>query len=57
MGQSRIEMPSMRVSRIERGRIRANVRSEQERRELAETLGKAPGKPLSEIIIEEHGGR
>ena len=27
--------------------------SEDERRELAESLGKAPGKPLSEIIIEE----
>lgn len=31
--------------------------SEQERRELAETLGQAPGKPLSKIIIEERGGR
>ena len=29
--------------------------SETERRELAKTLGKAPGKPLSEIIIEERG--
>jgi predicted DNA-binding antitoxin AbrB/MazE fold protein len=29
--------------------------SDIERRELAETLGKAPGKPLSEIIIEEGG--
>jgi predicted DNA-binding antitoxin AbrB/MazE fold protein len=29
--------------------------SEEERRELAEILGKAPGKPLSEIIIEERG--
>ena len=29
--------------------------SEEERRELAETAGKAPGKPLSEIIIEERG--
>ena len=27
--------------------------SEEERRELAEILGQAPGKPLSEIIIEE----
>jgi predicted DNA-binding antitoxin AbrB/MazE fold protein len=27
--------------------------SEEERRELAEALGQAPGKPLSEIIIEE----
>ena len=31
--------------------------SEEERRELAEILGKAPGKPLSEIIIEERGDR
>jgi predicted DNA-binding antitoxin AbrB/MazE fold protein len=29
--------------------------SEEERRELAEILGQAPGKPLSEIIIEERG--
>jgi len=29
--------------------------SEQERRELAEELGQAPGKPLSEIIIEDRG--
>ena len=29
--------------------------SEEERRELAEALGQAPGKPLSEIIIEERG--
>jgi PHD/YefM family antitoxin component YafN of YafNO toxin-antitoxin module len=29
--------------------------SAQERRELAEILGRAPGKPLSEIIIEERG--
>ena len=29
--------------------------SEQERRELADLLGSAPGKPLSEIIIEERG--
>jgi len=28
---------------------------EEERRELAEILGRAPGKPLSEIIIEERG--
>ncbi len=31
--------------------------SEEERRELAETLGKAPGKPLSEIVIEDRGER
>ena len=29
--------------------------SEIERRELGEALGKAPGTPLSEIIIEERG--
>ena len=29
--------------------------SEEERRELACILGQAPGKPLSEIIIEERG--
>jgi hypothetical protein len=27
--------------------------SEEERRELADRLGRAPGKPLSEIIIED----
>jgi len=29
--------------------------TEQARRELAEELGRAPGKPLSEIIIEDRG--
>ena len=29
--------------------------SEEERRRLADIIGKAPGKPLSEIIIEEWG--
>ena len=29
--------------------------SEEERRELAEILGKALGKPLSEIVIEDRG--
>jgi predicted DNA-binding antitoxin AbrB/MazE fold protein len=29
--------------------------SEQARRELADRLGRAPGKPLSEIIIEDRG--
>jgi predicted DNA-binding antitoxin AbrB/MazE fold protein len=28
---------------------------ETERRELADTIGRAPGKPLSEIIIEDRG--
>jgi hypothetical protein len=31
--------------------------SEQERLEVAERLGRVPGKPLSEIIIEERGER
>jgi predicted DNA-binding antitoxin AbrB/MazE fold protein len=29
--------------------------TDQERRELAEELGRAPGKPLSEIILEDRG--
>ncbi len=29
--------------------------SEEERRRLADIMGSAPGKPLSEIIIEERG--
>ena len=29
--------------------------SEEERHRLADMMGKAPGKPLSEIIIEERG--
>jgi len=29
--------------------------SDEERRALAERLGRAPGKPLSEIIIEDRG--
>jgi predicted DNA-binding antitoxin AbrB/MazE fold protein len=29
--------------------------SEAERREIAEMMGRAPGKPLSEIILEERG--
>jgi predicted DNA-binding antitoxin AbrB/MazE fold protein len=29
--------------------------SKEERRELADALGQIPGKPLSEIIIEERG--
>ena len=32
-----------------------NPVSPEERRELAEILGQAPGKPLSEIVIEERG--
>jgi len=37
------------------GHSDVNPMPEEERRELAETLGKAPGKPLSEMIIEERG--
>ena len=29
--------------------------SDEERRQLAEELGRMPGKPVSEIIIEERG--
>jgi len=31
--------------------------TEEERRALAERLGRVPGKPLSEIIIEDRGTR
>ena len=37
------------------GRSDVEPISEQERRELADRLGRAPGKPLSEIIIEDRG--
>jgi hypothetical protein len=30
---------------------------DEERRQLAEKMGQAPGKPLSEIILEERGKR
>ncbi len=39
------------------GRSHVEPISEQERRELADRLGNAPGKPLSEIIIEDRGER
>jgi len=29
--------------------------SDEERRALAEQIGRAPGKPISEIVIEERG--
>jgi predicted DNA-binding antitoxin AbrB/MazE fold protein len=32
-----------------------NPLSEQERQQLADEIGRIPGKPLSEIIIEERG--
>jgi predicted DNA-binding antitoxin AbrB/MazE fold protein len=37
------------------GRSEVDPVSEEERRELARVLGQAPGKPLSEVIIEERG--
>jgi predicted DNA-binding antitoxin AbrB/MazE fold protein len=37
------------------GRSDVEPISEEERRELADRLGRAPGKPLSEIIIEDRG--
>jgi predicted DNA-binding antitoxin AbrB/MazE fold protein len=37
------------------GRSKVPPIPEQERLELANRLGRAPGKPLSEIIIEERG--
>lgn len=39
------------------GRTDVEPISEQERHELADRLGHAPGKPLSEIIIEDRGDR
>lgn len=39
------------------GRSNVEPISEQERRELADRLGRVPGKPLSEIIIEDRGDR
>ena len=39
------------------GRSDVEPMSEQERRALAEELGRTPGKPLSEIIIEDRGER
>ncbi len=37
------------------GRSDVEPMSEQERRELADRMGRAPGKPLSEIIIKDRG--
>ena len=39
------------------GRSDVEPVTEQERRELADRLGQVPGKPLSEIIIEDRGER
>ena len=39
------------------GRSDVEPISEEERHELADRLGRAPGKPLSEMIIEDRGER
>ena len=39
------------------GRSNMEPISDHERRELADRLGRASGKPLSEIIIEDRGER
>ena len=41
--------------RPKRGTPSPDPVSEEERRRLADIMGKAPGKPLSEIVIEERG--
>ena len=41
--------------RPQRGAPPPDPVSEEERRRLADIMGQAPGKPLSEIIIEERG--
>ena len=41
--------------RPKRGTLPPDPVSEQERRRLADLMGSAPGKPLSEIITEERG--
>jgi hypothetical protein len=41
--------------RPKRGILPPDPVSEQERHRLADLMGSAPGKPLSEIIIEERG--
>ncbi len=40
-----------------RGNSDVEPLSEQEQRELADRLGRAPGKSLSQIIIEDRGER
>ena len=40
-----------------RGPVPPDPVSAQERQELAEILGRAAGKPLSQIVIEERGPR
>jgi predicted DNA-binding antitoxin AbrB/MazE fold protein len=45
------------MRRPQRGTPPPDPVSEEERRALAERLAQAPGKPLSEIIIEDRGER
>ncbi|HLF25285.1 MAG TPA: antitoxin family protein [Anaerolineae bacterium] len=42
---------------IERAPLPPDPVSERDRRALAERLARAPGKPLSEVIIEDRGER
>ena len=39
------------------GRSDASPLTRQEREELADRLGRAPGKPLSQLIVEDRGER
>jgi predicted DNA-binding antitoxin AbrB/MazE fold protein len=51
----RLVAAGMMRPRPERGAPPPDPVSEEERLRLADIMGKAPGKPLSEIIIEERG--
>lgn len=51
----RVLVSSGLMRRPERNASPLDPVSEQERCALAERLGRAPGKPLSEIIIEDRG--
>ncbi len=51
----RILVASGLMLRPERGTLPPDPVSEEERRALAERLGRAPGKPLSELILEDRG--
>jgi predicted DNA-binding antitoxin AbrB/MazE fold protein len=45
------------MHRLERTPVPPDPVSEKDRRALAERLARAPGKPLSEVIIEDRGER
>ena len=51
----RILVASGLMLRPERGTPPPDPVSEEERRALAERLGRAPGKPLSELVLEDRG--